>query len=100
MAWLLAPLVAIFAEAADVGPGAHSVPARVSGLVTPQKVAKVAPSPIYGQRPLTVECYARMNSRAAYNILLSYEPKNSCGHWELFTMPKSCLLYTSPSPRD
>ena len=62
------------------------------GLVTPRQVARVASNPLYGQRPLTVECYARMNSRATYNILLSYEPKSSCGHWELFTMPKSGLL--------
>ncbi len=63
------------------------------GLVTPQQSALVAANPLYGQRPLTVECYARMNSRAAYNILFSYEPKNSCGHWELFTLPKSGLLH-------
>ncbi len=66
--------------------------ARAGGLATPSQIASVAADPVYGQRPLTVECYARMNSRAAYNIIFSYEPKSSCGHWELFTMPKSGLL--------
>ena len=64
-----------------------------AGLTPPRQCAKIAANPIYGQRPLTVECYARMNGRAMYNILISYEPKSSCGHWELFTMPKSGLLY-------
>jgi hypothetical protein len=67
--------------------------AAATGLVTPQQCAKIAANPIYGQRPLTVECYARVNSRPAYNILFSFEPKSSCGHWELFTMPKSGLLH-------
>ena len=69
-------------------------PTNGPGLVTSRQIAKVAPNPIYGQRPLTVECYARMNSRAAYNILLSNEPKSSCSHWELFTMPTSGLLHS------
>ena len=67
--------------------------AAAAGLMTPQQVARVAANPVYGQRPLTVECYARMNSRPSYNILFSFEPKSSCGHWELFTMPKSGLLH-------
>jgi hypothetical protein len=67
--------------------------AAAAGLVTPQQCAKVAANPVYGQRPLTVECYARMNSRATYNILFSFETKSSCGHWELFTMPKTGLLH-------
>ena len=33
--------------------------AAAAGLVRPQQVAKIAPNPSFGQRPLTVECYAR-----------------------------------------
>lgn len=80
------------ALAQDMTPAPVPVPVPVPGLVTTRHIAKVAPNPIYGQRPLTVECYARMKSRAAYNILLSYEPKSSCGHWELFSTPTSGLL--------
>lgn len=71
-----------------------AAPTGAPGLVTARQIAKVAANPIYGQRPLTVECYARMKGRAAYNVFLSNEPKSSGSHWELFTMPSSGLLHS------
>ena len=67
-------------------------PVQASGLVTTRQIAEVSAKPIYGQRPLTVECYARLNSRDAYNTLIANERKNSATHWEIFTMPGSGLL--------
>lgn len=71
---------------------------NATGLVTNRQIAKIPAKPglpakpIYGQRPLTAECYARLNSRKGYNILLANEPKKSTTHWELFTLPESGLL--------
>src|SRR5258708_5964778 len=35
--------------------------------------------------PLTIECWAKVNSRAAFNILLADSLKESSEHWELNT---------------
>lgn len=35
--------------------------------------------------PLTVECWARVDSRAGFNILVANNPKESSEHWELYT---------------
>ena len=35
--------------------------------------------------PLTIECWAKVNSRAAFNILLADSLKESSEHWELYT---------------
>lgn len=50
-------------------------------------VATVAANPIYGKTPLTFECFARLKSKDAYNIIVAYESKASATHWELFTLP-------------
>lgn len=65
---------------------------NLSGLVTTRQVAKVPAKPVYGQRPLTAECYAMVNSRKGFNILLANEPKKSATHWEMFTLPDSGFL--------
>ena len=62
------------------------------GLMTVRQVAKVPPQPVYGQRPLTVECAVKLNSRQGYNIIIAHEPKSSATHWELFTAPGSGVL--------
>jgi hypothetical protein len=66
--------------------------APAQALMTVRQVAKVPPQPAYGQRPLTVECSVKLNSRQGYNILIAHEPKSSATHWELFTAPGSGVL--------
>lgn len=80
----LSPHTAVLAQS--------NTPTQQSGLVTSRQVAKIAAKPIYGQPPVTVECYARLNSNKGYNILISNEPKKSVTHWEIFTLPGSGLL--------
>jgi hypothetical protein len=48
--------------------------------------------PEYSALPLTVECWAQLNSKTSYNILVGNETKASSTHWELFTMPGTGLL--------
>lgn len=58
-------------------------------LATIRQVARVTPPAACREVPLTIECYARFNSRQNYNILLAHESKASATHWELFTAPGS-----------
>lgn len=62
-----------FGQALDARSGAAFAPARLE----------------YREPPLTVECWARLDSKRSYNILLASEPKASARHWELFTLPGS-----------
>ncbi len=39
----------------------------------------------YDARPITVECWAKVNSRAGFNILVANESKESADHWEIYT---------------
>lgn len=39
----------------------------------------------YDKPPLSVECWARLNSQAAFNILVAKNPKECADHWQLFT---------------
>lgn len=71
---------------------AQGAPARSPGLRTASQVAKVAGQSIYGQLPVTVECYARLNGARSYNILIANEPKRSSTHWEVFTLPGNGFL--------
>jgi putative heme-binding domain-containing protein len=41
--------------------------------------------PIYDKRPLSVECWARVLSKAGFNILVASNAKESGEHWELYT---------------
>jgi len=41
--------------------------------------------PIYDQRPLTVECWAKLDGQAGFNILVASNSKESAEHWELYT---------------
>ena len=36
-------------------------------------------------RPLTIECWAKLDSRQQFNILVASDPKGSAEHWELYT---------------
>ena len=40
----------------------------------------------YRLPPLTVDCWARLNSKQNYNILVASDTKQSGAHWELFSM--------------
>lgn len=35
--------------------------------------------------PLTVECWAELNNKTPFNILVACQPKESADHWELYT---------------
>jgi hypothetical protein len=43
----------------------------------------------YRERPLTVECWAKLNSKQGFNILVACEPKASSEHWELYSFAGS-----------
>lgn len=62
------------------------------GLDATRGTAVVAGRPEYSAFPLTVECWAKLTSKQAYNILIANETKASATHWELFTMPQSGIL--------
>ena len=48
------------------------------GMVVKGKVS-------YRTRPLTIECFAKLNSKQGFNILVASDPKNSAEHWELYS---------------
>lgn len=51
-----------------------------------KKTPTSAPGDDKYRRPqLTVECWAKLNSREHFNILVSSDPKNSARHWELYS---------------
>jgi putative heme-binding domain-containing protein len=41
--------------------------------------------PEYVKRPLTVECWAKLDGKAGFNILAASTSKDSADHWELYT---------------
>lgn len=45
----------------------------------------VAGRPEYRTRPLTVECFARLDGKTGFNILVASDPKRSAEHWELYS---------------
>lgn len=48
--------------------------------------AEVAYRPELQRPPLTVECWAKLDSATGYNLLVANNAKESATHWELFTM--------------
>jgi sugar phosphate isomerase/epimerase len=63
----------------------HALDAHSGGLV-------MFPDERYRRLPLTVECWAKLDDRRGYNILVANEPKSSGTHWELFSMAGSGTL--------
>jgi len=51
----------------------------------PSNAAWAARQLSYEQRPLTVECWAKLNSKSGFNILMADGLKESAEHWELYT---------------
>jgi sugar phosphate isomerase/epimerase len=44
------------------------------------------------QRPLTIECQAKLDNAERFNILLAAGPKSSADHWELYTASRTGRL--------
>jgi hypothetical protein len=53
---------------------------------------KVPASDEFRQRPVTVECMAKLDSAASYNVLVACDTKASAEHWSLYTTPGSGFL--------
>ena len=46
----------------------------------------------FRQRPITVECMAKLDSAASYNVLVASDTKASAEHWSLYSAPDSGYL--------
>ena len=46
----------------------------------------------FRQRPITVECMAKLDSAASYNVLVASDTKASAQHWSLYSAPGSGYL--------
>ncbi len=67
--------------------------ARFGGsLVASQQPAQAEPRPEYARPPLTIDGWARLDSRNGFNILIAHGPKESPAHWELYTTAGSGSL--------
>ncbi|HEX5447006.1 MAG TPA: ThuA domain-containing protein, partial [Pirellulales bacterium] len=47
--------------------------------------AQAARQDVYDRRPLTIECWAKLDSKAGFNILAANNSKESSEHWELYS---------------
>lgn len=64
---------------------AQPVALAASGSSIAPSSLVLAGKPEYRQRPLTIECRARLNSAGNFNILVASDPKSSAEHWELYS---------------
>ena len=83
-------------------PGTWREPGAVQGTsgTAPSGQASLAPAfgkalsggmvvegqPGYRSRPLTIECWAKLNSQQGFNILVASDTKASAEHWELYSV--------------
>ena len=87
--WLGTLLAATIVATLPIWP--HGVSAQVSESISPAFGKALAGGmivegkPEYRLRPITVECRARLNGAAAFNILVASDPKDSSEHWELYS---------------
>jgi len=56
--------------------------------------ARVLPASIegddrYRKPPFTVECWAKLNSKSGFNVIVSTDPKSSAAHWEIYSYAAS-----------
>src|SRR5262245_47773215 len=96
--WLLGLLPVVAGAAPPQAPrvtGAARPEARLTegkfgkaldAAVTPQAFGGDAR---YRTPPLTVECWARLNSKRGFNVLVSCDPKSSAQHWEIYSYARS-----------
>jgi hypothetical protein len=66
--------------------------ASLKALDTTAGVATAAGHAAYAAVPLTFECFAKLNVKDNYNIIVAHESKASATHWELFSLPKTGVL--------
>ena len=64
---------------------AQSTPqGRFGGALQPrEQYVAAAPNPVYSNRPITVECWARLKSKTSDTVLVANEPKSSTNHWQV-----------------
>lgn len=77
------PADAVFGEA---DPKSLLVAGRFGQALAPRRAQVQTPSkPAFTKPPLTVECWARLDSKSQFNILVANNPKESGEHWEIYT---------------
>ena len=54
--------------------------------------AKVEPSTVFSEFPITVECRVKLEKSNQYSVIIANETKKSSTHWEIFTSPNDGLL--------
>jgi type 1 glutamine amidotransferase len=60
-------------------------PARFGRALDAREANASAPSTaVYAAPPLTVECWAKLNGKQGFNVLVSNHPKTSGDHWEIY----------------
>ncbi|MFN0053257.1 MAG: DUF1549 domain-containing protein, partial [Planctomycetales bacterium] len=73
-------------QIADTIPENGYIAGRFDETFDPRKTQLALRSkPVWHAPPLTVECWARLNSKAGFNILVANNLKESSEHWELYT---------------
>ncbi|MSR53827.1 MAG: hypothetical protein EXS09_11130 [Gemmataceae bacterium] len=43
----------------------------------------------FRRTPFTIECWAKLNSKTGFNVIVSCEPKSSSQHWEIYSYAAS-----------
>src|SRR5688500_18897299 len=57
---------------------------RFGGALQPrEQYVAASPNPVYSNRPITVECWAKLTSKTADTVLVANEPKSSTNHWQI-----------------
>lgn len=57
---------------------------RFGGALQPREhYVAASPNPVYSNRPITVECWAKLKSKTADTVLVANEPKSSTNHWQI-----------------
>lgn len=60
-------------------------PGKFGQALDPRGAVIAAARPADFQPPMTVECWAKLNGKAGYNILVANHVKESSHHWEIFS---------------
>ena len=90
----------IFSSSGYTQPNAKkSDPLRTAVTITAGKFgkaldARTSPALVEGdtrfrQPPLTIECWAKLNSKKEFNILVASDSKSSSLHWEIYSFAKT-----------
>jgi putative heme-binding domain-containing protein len=76
--------------AAKPRPAEATAPGKFGSALNARQVHAAAKlHEAYQQPPLTVECWAKLDSSAGYNLLVANNVKESNTHWEIFSMVQS-----------